>query len=175
LGTNTAPAGNPTNHGNSSNSKQFVFDDLTLDMIKALCAKERIEIKKINDIENSKTRPIIYLKSLDSFENIPWLYDTGAQATCLSEKLFMKILRGIRPKKLPTNRTFLGAGGQSLEPGGVYQMLFALTNAKGKSMTNDSTLKVIVMKTLNSGAIMGLDLIKRLDITFLSVEDKFVF
>jgi hypothetical protein len=103
-------------------------------------------------------------------ENIPWVYDTGAQATFLSEKLFRKISKDIRPKKLPTNRTFVGAGGQPLKPVGVYQMPFTWSNSKGKSMTVNH--KVIVIKNLNLGAIMGLNLIKSLAIT---VEDKFVF
>ena len=102
MGTNTAPAGIPNNRG-SSNSKPFVFDDLTLNMIKALCAKKKIELENLNDIEYSKSRPIIYLKSLNGMENIPWLYNTGAQATCLSEKLLRKISKDVRPRKLPTN------------------------------------------------------------------------
>jgi hypothetical protein len=52
-------------------------------------------------------------------------------------------------------------------------MPFTWTNTKGKSMA--VTHEVIVMNTLNSGAIMGLDLIRRLGITYLSVEDKVVF
>jgi hypothetical protein len=32
-------------------------------------------------------------------ENISWLYNTGAQATCHSEKLFKKIPKDFRPKK----------------------------------------------------------------------------
>jgi hypothetical protein len=92
LEINAAPAGNP-----------FVFDDLTLNMIKSLCAKKKFELEKINDIEFSKSRLIIYLKSLNSMENIPWLYNTGAQATCLSEKFFRKISKNVRPRKLPTN------------------------------------------------------------------------
>jgi hypothetical protein len=63
-------------------------------------------------------------------EDIPWLYDTGAQATCLSEKLFRKIPRDVRPKKLPTNQKFIGAGSQPLEPVGVYQMPCTWTNKK---------------------------------------------
>jgi hypothetical protein len=90
LGTNTAPAGNPNNHGNTSTNKPFVFDDFTFTMIKVFCAKKRVELEKINDIEYFKTSPIIYLKCLQGMEYIQWLYDTGTQAICLSEKLFKK-------------------------------------------------------------------------------------
>jgi hypothetical protein len=37
------------------------------------CAEKKIELEKINDIENSKSRTIIYLKSFNGMENIPWL------------------------------------------------------------------------------------------------------
>jgi hypothetical protein len=39
----------------------------------------------------TKSRPIIYLKSVRGTKDISWLYDTSAQATYLSEKLFRKI------------------------------------------------------------------------------------
>jgi hypothetical protein len=71
-GTNTVPAGNPNNHVNTPNKKTFVFDDLTLNMIKVLCARKKIELEKINNIEYSKSRPIINLKCLQGMENIPW-------------------------------------------------------------------------------------------------------
>ena len=93
-GTNTAPAGNLNNHGKVQ-SQPFVFDDLTISMINSLCAKKQAELEKIYDTEYSKSRPTIYLKSLKGTENIPWLYDTGAQVTCLSEKLFQKLLKKI--------------------------------------------------------------------------------
>jgi hypothetical protein len=66
----------------------------------------------------------------------------------LSEKLYRKIPKDVRPRKFLTNRRFIGAGGQPLEPMGVYKIPFKWTNKKGKSMT--VTHEVIVMKTLNS-------------------------
>jgi hypothetical protein len=39
MGTNTAEAGNPCNYGNLGKAQPFVFDDFTLTMINALCAK----------------------------------------------------------------------------------------------------------------------------------------
>ncbi len=69
-------------------------------MIKALCDKKQVELEKINYIEEFKSRPSIYLKTLKGTANISWLYDIGAQATCLSETLFNKIPKNFRPKKL---------------------------------------------------------------------------
>jgi hypothetical protein len=42
-GTNTAPASNPTNHGNIEKSQLFIFDDLTLGMINVLCANKKLK------------------------------------------------------------------------------------------------------------------------------------
>jgi hypothetical protein len=56
------------------------------------------KLKKINDIQYSKSRLVIYLISLKGTENIPWLYDTGAQAMCLSENIFRKISKEDRTK-----------------------------------------------------------------------------
>jgi hypothetical protein len=50
------------------------------------------------------------LKSVKGTKNIPWLYNTGAQATCLSEKLFRKISKEDKPKKMLKSRRFIGAG-----------------------------------------------------------------
>jgi hypothetical protein len=48
-------------------------------------------------------------------------------------------------------------------------MPFTWTNRKGNSIT--VTQEVVIMKTLNSGTIMGLDLIRKMGITYLSVEE----
>ena len=138
-----------------------------------MCAKKAIEKELINDIETSKSRPIINLKSVSGTENFPWLYDTGAQATCLSEKLFRKIPINIRPPKVKTNRIFVGAGGQPLQPVGVYVLPFTWTDRKGNSLTVQH--EVVVMKDLNSGAIMGMDLIRSLGIVYFNQSHEFHF
>ena len=115
--------------------------------------RNRLNWKKINDIEFFQSRPIIYFKSIKGNENIPWFFNITVQATCFSENFIRKIVNEEKPKCLQTNRSFIGAGGQPLEPVGVYQMTFTWTNAKGKSMTANHI--VIVMKILTSGAIMG--------------------
>ena len=138
-----------------------------------MCAKKAIEKELINDIETSKSRPIINLKSVSGTENFPWLYDTGAQATCLSEKLFRKIPINIRPPKIKTNRIFVGAGGQSLQPVGVYVLPFTWTDKKGNSLTVQH--EVVVMKDLNSGAIMGMDLIRSLGVVYFNQSHEFHF
>jgi hypothetical protein len=52
------------------------------------------------------------------------LFDTGAQAMCLSEKLFRKIPVEFKLKKIITNRRFVGAVGQALEPVGIFNLPF---------------------------------------------------
>ena len=173
-GTSSAPTGNLiNNHENPKIYVPFIFDDLTINMINALCAKKLIEVEKINDIEYAKTRPLIQLRAIKGKENIPWLFDTGAQATCLSEKLFRKIHIEHRPKKIITNRRLVGAGGQALEPVGIFILPFTWTDSEWRSMTVQN--EVIVMKTLNSGAIIGLDLIRKLGLIYMSRSNKFEF
>jgi hypothetical protein len=46
---------------------------------------------------------------------------------------------------------------------------------KHKRQINNSYSEVVIIKILNSGAMMGLDLIRKIGITYLSVEDNFMF
>jgi hypothetical protein len=135
-------------------------------MITALCAKKKIEETKINKIEYQNSRTLIHLQTIKGTENIPWLFDISAQAMCLSEKLFRKIPAELRPKKIITNRRFVGAGGQALDPVGIFKLPFTWTDKEGRSLTVRNN--VIVMKTLNSGAIMGLDLIRKMGLIYRS-------
>jgi hypothetical protein len=61
--------------------------------------------------------------------------NTGAQATCLSEKLFRKIPAELRPKKIITNRRFVGAGGQAQDPVGIFNLPFTWTDKEGRPIT----------------------------------------
>jgi hypothetical protein len=94
--------------------------------------------KKITYIEYSKSKPIIYLKSIKGNENIPWFFNIIVQATCFSENFIRKIVNEEKPKCLQTNRSFIGAGRQPLEPVGVYQMPFTWTKKKRKISDSDS-------------------------------------
>jgi hypothetical protein len=68
-----------------------IFDDLTISMKNSLFAKKQIELKKkIYDIEYSKSRLIISLKSLRITEDKLLIYVTGAEATCFSENFLVK-------------------------------------------------------------------------------------
>jgi hypothetical protein len=142
-------------------------------MITALCAKKKIEETKINEIEYQNSRPRNHSQTIKGTENIPWLFDTGAQAMCLSEKLFRKIPAEITPKKMITNRRFVVAGGQAQDPVGIFNLSFTWTDKEGRllAVLNDE----IVMKTLNSGAIMGLDLIRKMGLIYRSRKYVFKF
>jgi hypothetical protein len=118
-GTNKAPAGNPFNHGNTTNNKPFVLDDLTLNMIKVLCARKRIELEKINDIEYSKQDPSFTLNSCKVWRSFHG-YTTQVYRQHAYQKSCLKNSKGFQTKELPTNRGFIGAGGQPLEPVGVF-------------------------------------------------------
>jgi hypothetical protein len=45
-GAHTAPAGNPINHGNIEKFQPFVCNDLTPNMLTALCVKIYVELEK---------------------------------------------------------------------------------------------------------------------------------
>ena len=72
----------------------------------------------------------------------------------------------VHPLKIITNRSFVGAGGHALEPVGIFNLPFTSTGKEETSMTVQND--VIVMKTLNSGAIMVLDLIRKMGLIYKS-------
>jgi hypothetical protein len=113
------------------------------------------------------------LQTVRGTENIPWLFDTGAQKTCLPVKLFHKNPLGHRPKKIITNRRFVRVGGETLKPGGIFNLPFTWTEKEGRQMKVQND--VIGMKTLNSGAIMGMDLIRKLGLVYRSRPNKLEF
>ncbi len=67
----------------------------------------------------------------------------------------------------------MGAGGQALDPMGFFNLPFTWTDKEGWSITVQN--EVIVMKTLNSGAIMGLDLIRKMGLIHRSRKHVFEF
>ena len=67
----------------------------------------------------------------------------------------------------------MGAGGQSLQPVGVYILPFTWTDKKGNSLTVQH--EIVVMKELNSGAIMGMDFIRSLGIVYFNQTHTFHF
>ena len=123
------------------------------------------DVIKINDIRSKQTfRPLIQLKTLPGMHPT-WLYDTGAALTCIS----METFRHSRPIKIHSiGKGASGASGGFLIPQGSYMIPMEI---KGRKIMQ----KVQVYKNLAQGAILGIDAIDNLGITYLSLTKEFLF
>ncbi len=97
-----------------------------------------------------------------------WLFDTGADVTVLAMREFRKIPIEKRPIKKPPTMKVSSASSDSLKIVGVYELPFTVMN---KTVKHD----VIVVNNLNSNAIMGIDLIKKLGLVYKARKKRFVF
>jgi hypothetical protein len=79
-----------------------------------------MEVEKINDIEYEATL-LIRLQTVKCKENIPVIFGTRAQATCLYEK---KIIKIPTKKTITTNGRFVVARGQGLKPFSNFNFCF---------------------------------------------------
>ena len=127
------------------------------------------KIVKINDVRSKQTsRPLIQLKTLPGM-NPDWLYDTGAALTCISMETFRQISINSRSTKIHSiGKGASGASGGSLIPQGSYMMPMEY---KGRKIMQ----KVQVYKNLAQGAILGIDAIDNLGLTYLSRTKEFLF
>jgi hypothetical protein len=71
------------------------------------------EIK--NNLKPSFRRPYLWV-SVQKALRLRGVYDTGADISCMSEKVFRQLLLSDRPKKLDSDKSqkFKSAGGQPL-------------------------------------------------------------
>ena len=83
-------------------------------------------------------------------KNTSWLFDTGAQRTCMSTKQFRELVPPDQRRKLPQQLAMSGAGGQDLGFRGCYAIKMKI---KGKEIEHP----VVVLDTLKD-LIMGIDL-----------------
>ena len=127
------------------------------------------EMKQINDVQTkANPRPIIKLKSIKGLtEN--WLFDTGAGLTCISLKAFRQICQESRPMKIHgVGKNANGADGGKLFPQGTYVIPLEFEGSK-------ILQQVQVYANLHTDAILGIDAIDNLGITYLSRTKEFVF
>ena len=82
----------------------------------------------VNEIKNSLKpsfcRPYIWV-SVQKTLRLRGLYDTGADISCMSEKVFRQLPLNARPKKLNSDKPqkFKSAGGEPLPVRGLYELL----------------------------------------------------
>ena len=89
------------------------------------------------------------------------LYDTGADISCMALSTFREIPIHLRPKKKPVPPVRArGAGNRLLEAVGTYDFDLGF---KDRTVSQQIT----VFRELNSGVILGMDLITDHQLTFL--------
>jgi hypothetical protein len=93
---------------------------------------------------------------IQNSESVRGLYDTGADISCLSLKVFRQILPEYRPKKLEGQITpkFKSAGGQILPVCGRYQFRVQIGT---KTLQHD----FYIIPDLNEPLILGIDFIQQ--------------
>jgi hypothetical protein len=113
----------------------------------AVCEIERLVAPRIS----RPFVPVIMYK-----KQIKGLYDTGADVSCLDEKIFREIPIQDRPKKIVETKrsTFTSASGDKLNINGKY--LFPLQIGTKKIQH-----EIFVVKNLNEKLILGIDFIQK--------------
>ena len=112
-------------------------------------------IDNINAINLSK-RP--FVKVICKNVSSDWLYDTGADVSVMSFDLFEK-LKGNQFNKVTTNSHLKSASKSSLHIHGVFELPLSVM---GKELVHP----VYICKNLNQNAIMGIDMIAKLNLNF---------
>ena len=118
-------------------------------------------IKIIDNGSKQTSRSLIQLKTLPGM-NSTWLYDTGAALTCISMETFRQIAMYSRPTKIHSiGKEASGANGGSLIPRSSYMIPMEFKGRK-------TFQKVQVYENLAQRAILGINVIDNLGITYLS-------
>ena len=115
---------------------------------------------------NAANRPFVPLK-VQSLEG-KWLYDTGASVTCMSLKHFRQIHPDNRPPKLQSHLKLISAAKTVLKVTGMFMLKF-------KIFDKVFSHPVHVCETMNQQGIIGMDIIKRLGLTYLPNSKSFIF
>ena len=97
-----------------------------------------------------------------------WLYDTGASVSCMSVKQFRRIAIENRPPKLTPQIRLLSASKDEISVIGMFILKFKIL---GKTFSHP----VHVCHPMNQGGILGMDIIKRLGLTYLPARQQFTF
>jgi len=113
----------------------------------------------VNEIKNSLKpsfrRPYLWV-SVQKTLRLRGLYDTGADISCMSEKVFRQLPLNARPKKLNSDKPqkFKSAGGEPLPVRGLYEFNLKI---------GDKVLahQFYVIPELNEPLILGIDFIQK--------------
>ena len=82
-----------TVHNIKTEEKLPKIDNSVINLIRKTCVKLMCkEIFKINDVTTKTTRPFIKLETIKGVKT-DWLFDTGADLTCMSTSAFRRIAK----------------------------------------------------------------------------------
>ena len=152
----------------TTKTKVPLLNNTVMELIRRTCLKLSDLEEKINDLPlKNSPRPFCPISSLEGLPK-QWLFDTGASITCLSSSAFRKIPKELRPIKLKQGKTANGATGSTLRPDGCYLLPIEF---RGKKILQE----VQVFENLDQDAILGINAIDSLSITYLSNTKSFVW
>jgi hypothetical protein len=111
------------------------------------------EIK--SNLKPSFNRPYLWVNVQNALK-VRGLYDTGADISCMSEKIFRQIPPQNRPQKLDMTKSpnFCSAGGQPLPVRGLYEFAFSINSKLIKH-------QCYIIPDLNEPLILGIDFIQQ--------------
>ncbi|MGV0986793.1 MAG: reverse transcriptase family protein, partial [Limnohabitans sp.] len=115
---------------------------------------------------NAPKRPFISIKANGIVS--PWLFDSGAQISCMSLNEFRKIKVENRPSKLDIQKDLRCASNNRLTVKGSYLMDLNVFDRKIKQV-------VFVCENLGQPAILGIDAIEKLGLIYSTRTKKFFF
>jgi hypothetical protein len=117
------------------------------------------EIK--SNLKPSFFRPYLWV-SVQKMLRLRGLYDTGADSSCMSEKVFRQLPLNARPKKLDSDKPqkFKSAGGEPLPVRGLYECNLRIGD---KILAH----QFYVIPELNEPLILGIDFIQEASVVVL--------
>jgi hypothetical protein len=125
------------------------------------------EIK--SNLKPSFNRPYLWVNVQNALK-VRGLYDTGADISCMSEKIFRQIPPHNRRKKLDIDKSpnFRSAGGQPLPVRGLYEFTFHI---------NSKFIKhgCYVIQELNEPLILGIDFIQQHQLWYCPKNKSFAW
>ena len=106
--------------------------------------------------ENAIDRPMVKLKLYGAKNEEDFLYDSGAQVSLMSSKVFRKIKVSLRPEKIKFKLNCSGVSGSKLKVLGCYFFNFTVLGQNVKHPI------FVVDKIPGQSGVLGIDIIKRM-------------
>ena len=106
--------------------------------------------------DKATDRPMVKLKLYGAKKEENFLYDSGAQVSLMSNKVFRKIKVSLRPEKIKFKLNCSGVSGSKLKVLGCYFFNFTILGEKVKHPI------FVVDKIPGQSGVLGIDIIKRM-------------